>query len=101
MKLQDQSHLNEQLRSDIFKRNLEIEDLRQRLQYMEILTGRDSSEISSNVTQDSSKVDWARLLLDHNTDDMIITVSREKIAHEIIKLRNENRTLRSSATTDS
>lgn len=67
---------------------------------MEILTGRDSAEISENITQDTTKVDWARLLLDRNTDDMIITVSREKIAHEIIKLRNENKSLRSTATND-
>jgi len=32
-------------------------------------------------------VDWARVLLDPNTEDMIINVSREKIAHEIIRLR--------------
>lgn len=63
---------------------------------MEILTGRDSAEISDNITSETSKVDWARLLLDSNTDDMIITVSREKIAHEIIRLRNENRTLKIS-----
>lgn len=84
----------------MFKKNLEIEDLRQRLQYLEILTGRDSSEISESITPESSKVDWARLLLDHNTDDMIITVSREKIAHELIKLRNENKNLRMHTTTE-
>jgi hypothetical protein len=33
-------------------------------------------------------VDWARVLLDNTTDDMIICVSREKIAHEIIRLRS-------------
>lgn len=82
----------------MFKKNLEIEDLRQRLQYMEVLTGRDSAEIADNITTESSKVDWARLLLDQQTDDMIINVSREKIAHEIIRLRNENRQLRSSGT---
>lgn len=64
---------------------------------METLTGRDSAEISDNITSETSKVDWARLLLDSNTDDMIITVSREKIAHEIIRLRNENRNLKSVA----
>jgi len=63
---------------------------------METLTGRDSAEISDNITSETSKVDWARLLLDSNTDDMIITVSREKIAHEIIRLRNENRTFKVS-----
>jgi len=45
--------------------------------------------IRENITEETSKVDWAQLLLDDNTDDMIISVSREKIAHEIIKLRNE------------
>lgn len=48
------------------------------------------------MTNETSKVDWAQLLLDDHTDDMIITVSREKIAHEIIRLRNENQQLRSS-----
>ena len=67
---------------------------------METLTGRDSIEISENITADTSKVDWARLLLDTNTDDMIITVSREKIAHELIRLRNENRKLKSAAAAD-
>lgn len=67
---------------------------------METLTGRDSAEISDNITSETSKVDWARLLLDTNTDDMIITVSREKIAHEIIRLRNENRSLKSATTAD-
>lgn len=45
------------------------------------------------ISDESSKVDWASLLLDENTDDMIITVSREKIAHEIIRLRTENKHL--------
>ena len=61
---------------------------------MEALTGRDSAEISDQISAETSKVDWARLLLDRHTDDMIITVSREKIAHEIIRLRNENKTLK-------
>ena len=69
---------------------MENEDLRQRLQYMEAMTGKDSSLIQNEVSQDSSKVDWARILLDDSTDDMIITVSRAKIANELIKLRNEN-----------
>lgn len=46
------------------------------------------------MTNETSKVDWAQLLLDDQTDDMIITVSREKIAHELIRLRNENSELR-------
>lgn len=56
---------------------------------METLCGRDSAFIRDNISDESSKVDWARLLLDENTDDMIITVSREKIAHELIRMRNE------------
>lgn len=64
---------------------------------MEALTGRDSAEISDQISAQTSKVDWARLLLDQHTDDMIITVSREKIAHEIIRLRNENKTLKSAS----
>jgi len=52
--------------------------------------------ISDNVSKETSNVDWARILLDPNTDDMIIGVSREKIAHEIIKLRSENSKLRST-----
>lgn len=57
------------------------------MQYLETLCGRDSSFIRDNITEESSKIDWARLLLDENTEDMIINVSREKIAHEIIMLR--------------
>jgi hypothetical protein len=41
-----------------------------------------------NVSEESSsRVDSAKLLLDENTNDKIITVSREKIANEIIRLR--------------
>ena len=78
----------------MFQKQLENEDLRQRLAYVETLAGRDSSSIADMVTEESSKVDWARLLLDESTDDVIITVSREKIAHEIIKLRSENSRLK-------
>ena len=53
--------------------------------------------IRDQVTQETSKVDWAQLLLDDQTDDMIITVSREKIAHELIRLRNENAELRAQS----
>ena len=38
-------------------------------------------------------------MLDDNTDDMIITVSREKIAHEIIKLRQEKAKLQAKPDT--
>ncbi len=63
--------------------------MRQRLQYLETLTGRDSSMIKDMITEETSSVDWARLLLDERTDDVIINVSREKIAHELIRLKTE------------
>ena len=49
--------------------------------------------IRDNISEETSKVDWARLLLDDSTDDMIITVSREKIAHELIRLKTDNQKL--------
>ena len=54
---------------------------------METLCGRDSQQIKDNISAESGNVDWAKVLLDQTTDDMIIIVSREKIAHEIIRLR--------------
>jgi hypothetical protein len=57
---------------------------------LETLLGKDSSLIRDNISEETSKVDWARLLLDENTDDMIINVSREKIAHELLRLRTQN-----------
>ena len=92
--IREQGFTIDGLKSDLFQKQLENEDLRQRLQYLETLTGKDSSMIRDQVTQETSKVDWAQLLLDDQTDDMIITVSREKIAHELIRLRNENAELR-------
>ena len=50
--------------------------------------------IKDQITSETSKVDWAAVLLDENTDDMIITVSREKIAHDILALREENKKLK-------
>lgn len=38
---------------------LENEDLRQRLQYMETLCGKDSTLIRDNISEETSKVDWA------------------------------------------
>ena len=36
-------------------------------------------------------MDWARLLLDvDSTEDMLITVNREKIGQELLRLRSEN-----------
>ena len=78
------------LKSDLFQKQLENEDLRQRLQYLETLTGKDSTMIRDQISNETSNVDWAQLLLDDQTDDMVITVSRDKIAHELIRLRNEN-----------
>ena len=88
--LQDSAFANDGLKSELFQKQLENDDLRQRLLYLETLTGRDSGMIADQITNETSKVDWAQVLLDAQTDDMIITVSREKIAHEILKLRQEN-----------
>lgn len=66
------------------------------MQYLETMMGKDSSLIRDNITQETSNVDWARLLLDEETDDMVINVSREKIAHELIRLKTENQKLRQS-----
>lgn len=90
----------DQLQQQSFQKQLENEDLRQRLVYMETLAGRDSSSIKDMITDETSKVDWARLLLDESTDDMIISVSREKIAHELIRLRTENKQMKQSQTID-
>ena len=57
--------------------------------------------IRDNVSSETSNVDWARILLDQSTDDMIINVSREKIAHEIIRLRSENAKLRKASQSHS
>jgi hypothetical protein len=38
---------------------LENDDLRQRLTYMETITGKDSQMISDNITEETGKVDWA------------------------------------------
>jgi hypothetical protein len=50
------------------------------------------------IAEESSKVDWARLLLDESTDNMIINVSREKIASELIQLRTELKNLKLGIT---
>jgi len=60
---------------------MENDDLRERLQYLEAMTGKDSSLIRDTISEETNNVDWVRVLLDDNTDDMIITASREKIAH--------------------
>ena len=60
---------------------------------METLQGKDSSAIRDNISSETSNVDWAKLLLDENTDDRVINVSREKIAHELIRLKNDKTNL--------
>jgi len=85
--LTQQTDINEHLNSNLFQKQLENEDLRQRLAYMETICGRDSQSIKDNISLETSKVDWAKVLLDPETDDMTVNVSREKIAHEIIRLR--------------
>ena len=50
------------------------------------------------IAEESSKVDWARLLLDESTDNMIINFSREKIANELIQLRTELKNLKLGIT---
>ena len=74
--LQDQMYINEGLKSNVFQKQLENEDLRQRLQYMEVLTGKDSGYMRDQASKDASSVDWAQLLLDDQTEDIVITVSR-------------------------
>ena len=70
--------------------------MRLRVQYLESFTGRNSSDIPKETSSSrGSKVDWAAALLDiEGTDNMIITVSREKIAREILRLRAENQRYR-------
>jgi hypothetical protein len=47
-------------------------------------------------TPPPSKIDWARLLLDvDSTEDMLITVNREKIGQELLRLRSKNARLAS------
>jgi hypothetical protein len=57
--LQQQAFVTDGLKSDLFQKQLENEDLRQRLQYLETLTGKDSTMIRDQITDDTSKVDWA------------------------------------------
>ncbi len=58
-----------------------------------MLTGRDSALIRDAISDETSNVDWAKLLLDEETDDMVIIASREKIAHQMLKLIHENKML--------
>ncbi len=93
--------INDGLKSQLFQKQLENEDLRQRLVFLETICGRDSSSMKDTVPEESGKIDWARILLDQSTDDLIISVSREKIAHEMIRLRTEVKNLRSGLVQDS
>jgi hypothetical protein len=74
--------------------------LRQRLQYLESVTGQDTSSLAQDpiISAESSKVDWAKVLLDDGTDDMIISVSRQKIASELIALRAQVKQLKHSGS---
>jgi hypothetical protein len=49
---------------EVYQKQLENDDLRQRLGYLETLTGRDSAFIRDNISEETSKIDWAQLLLD-------------------------------------
>lgn len=59
---------------------------------------RNNQEYNTGSAEETpaSKVDWARLLLDvDTTEDMLITVNREKIGQELLRLRSENARLTS------
>lgn len=77
------------MKSQIFQMQLENDDLRARLLYMEALKGKDSFPYRDNSSSETGNIDWAQILLDENTDDRVINASREKIAHQLIKLKNE------------
>ena len=64
----------------------ENDDLRERVQYLEVVTGKDSQLYREQVSEES-KIDWAQLLLtseDSQEDIRILAASKEKIAHEIL-----------------
>jgi len=72
---------------------LENDDLRYRLAYLESVTGQDSQMFRDTAGGDT-KVDWVHYLLSlegSSPDDMrILAASKDKIAHEILRLRAEN-----------
>ena len=60
---------------------------------MESVTGRDSQMFRDTVGAGDSKVDWVQYLLslEGSPDDMrILAASKDKIAHELLRLRAEN-----------
>eukprot|EP00347_Sterkiella_histriomuscorum_P001052 403373517 len=73
-KINYQGYQIQNYKREMYQVQLENDDLRQRLQYLETLTGKDSSMIRDNITEETNNVDWAQLLLDDNTDDMIISI---------------------------
>lgn len=62
-----------QLKKNLGQLELENWNLRERLELLEAASGADSQMIQDAVSGDSSKVDWAALLLDDKIDDLIIT----------------------------
>jgi 5-bromo-4-chloroindolyl phosphate hydrolysis protein len=44
---------------ELYQMQLENDDLRQRLQYLETLTGKDSAFIRDNISEETQKIDWA------------------------------------------
>jgi hypothetical protein len=75
------------LKKEIGQMGLENDNLRGRLEIMEAVSGKDSQLLQDSISGDTSKVDWAALLLDDKTDDLIISASREKIGHYILQLK--------------
>jgi hypothetical protein len=60
------------LKKQMGQLSMENSDLRERLELLEATTGSDSQMLQDAVSGDSSKVDWAALLLDEKVDDLII-----------------------------
>ena len=84
--------------SDLVMR--ENEELRYRIQQMDnyIRNMQETQQFNTGVIEETppSKIDWARLLLDvETTEDMLITVNREKIGQELLRIRSENARLTS------
>jgi regulator of replication initiation timing len=58
-KISQQSYQIQNYKVEVYQMRLENEDLRQRLQYLETLTGKDSAFIRDNISEETSKIDWA------------------------------------------
>lgn len=84
-------------RRDLQMLTQENDDLRERLQYMEAMTGWDSQNLRDLVSEEGQgRVDWAQFLLNMENkkeDIKILSASKDKIATELIKLRAENQKL--------